>query len=147
MKNKLTLHNLNTEDKILIKDMEDKNALIVSDVSSLNKKNITNYNITIGNFKIKKILEYYFCLLNEYEKEKNDNIDLENEVIELKSRYLEMKKNEMSTNSRGKESDRLNNSTMRTISVGKHGPLSRYQNDLNFFKDLIVKMNNEIKNA
>ena len=146
-KNKLTLHNLNTEDKILIKDMEDKNALIVSDVSSLNKKNITNYNITIGNFKIKKILEYYFCLLNEYENEKNDNIDLENEVIELKSRYLEMKKNEMSTNSRGKESDRLNNSTMRTISVGKHGPLSRYQNDLNFFKDLIVKMNNEIKNA
>ena len=146
-KNKLTLHNLNTEDKILIKDMEDKNALMVSDVSSLNKKNVTNYNITISNFKIQKILEYYFCLVNEYEKEKNENIELENEVTELKSRYLEMKKNEMSTNSRGRESDRLNNSTIRTISVGKYGPLSRYQNDLNYFKDLIVKMNDEIKNT
>ena len=146
-KNKLTLHNLNTEDKILIKDMEDKNALIVSDVSSLYKKNVTNYNITISNFKIQKILEYYFCLVNEYEKEKNENIELENEVTELKSRYLEMKKNEMSTNSRGRESDRLNNSSIRTISVGKCGPLSRYQNDLNYFKDLIVKMNDEIKNT
>ena len=86
-------------------------------------------------------------VLNEYEKEKNENIELENEVTELKSRYLEMKKNEMSTNSRGRESDRLNNSTIRTISVGKYGPLSRYQNDLNYFKDLIVKMNDEIKNT
>ena len=127
--------------------MEDKNALMVSDVSSLNKKNVTNYNITISNFKIQKILEYYFCLVNEYEKEKNENIELENEVTELKSRYLEMKKNEMSTNSRGRESDRLNNSTIRTISVGKYGPLSRYQSDLNYFKDLIVKMNDEIKNT
>ena len=145
-KNKITLHNLNTEDKILIKDMEDKDALVISDISSLNKKNITNYNITISNFKIQKILEYYFSLLKLYEKEKNENMDLENEIRELKSRYLDMKKNELSTNSR-KDSDRLNNSTIRTISVGKYGPLSRYQNDLNFFKDLIFKMNDEIKNT
>ena len=145
-KNKITLHNLNTEDKILIKDMEDKDALVISDISSLNKKNITNYNITISNFKIQKILEYYFSLLKVYEKEKNENMDLENEIGELKSRYLDMKKNELSTNSK-KDSDRLNNSTIRTISVGKYGPLSRYQNDLNFFKDLIFKMNDEIKNT
>ena len=64
--------------------MEDKDALVISDISSLNKKNITNYNITISNFKIQKILEYYFSLLKLYEKEKNENMYLENEIGELK---------------------------------------------------------------
>ena len=145
---KLTLHNLNTEDKILLKDMEAKNALLVTDISSLNKKNITNYNMTISNFNNKKLLEYYLYLVNEHEKELNEMNNLENEVLELKTKYLNIKKTEINNN-RGNNKDKLNffENNDSTISVGKIGPISRYKNDLKFFENLIIKMNDEFKNT
>ena len=144
---KLTLHNLNTEDKILLKDMEAKNALLVTDISSLNKKSITNYNMTISNFNNKKLLEYYLYLVNEHEKEINETNNLEKEVSELKGKYLNMKKTEINNN-KGNIKDKLNyfENNDSTISVGKIGPIARYKNDLKFFENLIIKMNDEFKN-
>ena len=146
---KLILYNLNTEDKILLKDMESKKSLLITDISSLNKKSTTKYNISITNFNKRRLLEYYLYLLNENEKQQNEVNNLEKEISELKANYFDMKKNELNK-SKDKESEILtinDNKNISTLTIGKYGPISRYQNDLNFFEDLIIKMNDEIKNT
>ena len=72
--------------------MEAKNALLVTDISSLNKKNVLNYNISLSNFNIQKILDYYIFLENENHNELKKLNDLKREVSELKGNYLSKKK-------------------------------------------------------
>ena len=70
----------------------------------------------------------------------------------LKKEYLNLKRNEMNQNKEKNDEDNNKLSNIRsknnysTLSLGKLGPASRYQNDLNFFEDLIIKMNDELKN-
>ena len=129
--------------------MESKKSLLITDISSLNKKSTTKYNISITNFNKRRLLEYYLYLLNENEKQQNEVNNLEKEISELKANYFDMKKNELNK-SKDKESEILtinDNKNISTLTIGKYGPISRYQNDLNFFEDLIIKMNDEIKNT
>ena len=133
---KITLHNLNKEDKLFLKDMESNNALLVTDISSLNKKNIINYNISLSNFNIRKLLNYYISLVNLNEKERIELNNLKNEVGEMREVYKKEKKSEINTNR--EESN---------IDIGILSPAERYKNDLNFFEHLINKMNNEIKDV
>ena len=133
---KITLHNLNKEDKLFLKDMESNNALLVTDISSLNKKNIVNYNISLSNFNIRKLLNYYICLVNLNEKERIELNNLKDEVGEMREVYKKEKKSEINTNR--EESN---------IDIGILSPAERYKNDLNFFEHLIIKMNNEIKDV
>ena len=142
---KITLYNLNGEDKLLLKDMEKNNALLVTDISSLNKKNVVNYNISLSNFNIKKLLDYYLYLLNENEKEQIKFNNLKNEVGELREDYLKLKKNEINNS---KESNSIfDEKYLDVINIGNLSPVSRYKNDLKFFENLMIKMNNEIKNT
>ena len=125
--------------------MEANNALLVTDISSLNKKNIVNYNISLNNFNIKKILNYYLYLANENEKQQNELNNLKNEVGELREDYLKVKKNEIKNS---KTNNMINCDKNYDISnIEKLNPVSRYKNDINFFENLIIKMNNEIKNT
>ena len=133
---KITLHNLNKEDKLFLKDMESNNALLVTDISSLNKKNIINYNISLSNFNIRKLLNYYICLVNLNEKERIELNNLKDEVGEMREVYKKEKKSEINTN---REESNLD--------IGILSPAERYKNDLNFFEHLINKMNNEIKDV
>ena len=133
---KITLHNLNKEDKLFLKDMESNNALLVTDISSLNKKNIINYNISLSNFNIRKLLNYYISLVNLNEKERIELNNLKDEVGEMREVYKKEKKSEINTN---REESNLD--------IGILSPAERYKNDLNFFEHLINKMNNEIKNV
>ena len=133
---KITLHNLNKEDKLFLKDMESNNALLVTDISSLNKKNIINYNISLSNFNIRKLLNYYISLVNLNEKERIELNNLKDEVGEMREVYKKEKKIEIDTNR--EESN---------IDFGILSPAERYKNDLNFFEHLIIKMNNEIKDV
>ena len=133
---KITLHNLNKEDKLFLKDMESNNALLVTDISSLNKKNIINYNISLSNFNIRKLLNYYISLVNLNEKERIELNNLKDEVGEMREVYKKEKKSEINTNR--EESN---------IDIGILSPAERYKNDLNFFEHLINKMNNEIKDV
>ena len=133
---KITLHNLNKEDKLFLKDMESNNALLVTDISSLNKKNIINYNISLSNFNIRKLLNYYISLVNLNEKERIELNNLKNEVGEMREVYKKEKKSEINTN---REESNLD--------IGILSPAERYKNDLNFFEHLINKMNNEIKDV
>ena len=133
---KITLHNLNKEDKLFLKDMESNNALLVTDISSLNKKNIINYNISLSNFNIRKLLNYYISLVNLNEKERIELNNLKNEVGEMREVYKKEKKIEIDTN---REESNLD--------IGILSPAERYKNDLNFFEHLINKMNNEIKDV
>ena len=133
---KITLHNLNKEDKLFLKDMESNNALLVTDISSLNKKNIINYNISLSNFNIRKLLNYYISLVNLNEKERIELNNLKDEVGEMREVYKKEKKSEINTN---REESNLD--------IGILSPAERYKNDLNFFEHLINKMNNEIKDV
>ena len=133
---KITLHNLNKEDKLFLKDMESNNALLVTDISSLNKKNIINYNISLSNFNIRKLLNYYISLVNLNEKERIELNNLKDEVGEMREVYKKEKKSEINTN---REESNLD--------IGILSPAERYKNDLNFFEHLIIKMNNEIKDV
>ena len=133
---KITLHNLNKEDKLFLKDMESNNALLVTDISSLNKKNIINYNISLSNFNIRKLLNYYISLVNLNEKERIELNNLKDEVGEMREVYKKEKKIEIDTN---REESNLD--------IGILSPAERYKNDLNFFEHLIIKMNNEIKDV
>ena len=133
---KITLHNLNKEDKLFLKDMESNNALLITDISSLNKKNIINYNISLSNFNIRKLLNYYISLVNLNEKERIELNNLKDEVGEMREVYKKEKKSEINTNR--EESN---------IDIGILSPAERYKNDLNFFEHLINKMNNEIKDV
>ena len=133
---KITLHNLNKEDKLFLKDMESNNALLITDISSLNKKNIINYNISLSNFNIRKLLNYYISLVNLNEKERIELNNLKNEVGEMREVYKKEKKIEIDTN---REESNLD--------IGILSPAERYKNDLNFFEHLINKMNNEIKDV
>ena len=142
---KVTLHNLNKEDKIFLKEMESNNALLITDISSLNKKNIVNYNISLSNFNIRKLLNYYTSLVNLKEKEQIELYKLKNEVGEMREAYLKEKKNEIINN---KENDIVFDDKYNDkIDIGNLSPTSRYKNDLNFFGHLIIKMNNEIKDV
>ena len=142
---KITLYNLNGEDKLLLKDMEKNNALLVTDISSLNKKNIVNYNISLSNFNIKKLLDYYLYLINENEKEQIKFNNLKHEVGELREDYLKLKKSEINNS---KESNSIfDEKNLDIINIGNLSPVSRYKNDLKFFENLMIKMNNEIKNT
>ena len=122
---KITLHNLNKEDKLFLKDMESNNALLVTDISSLNKKNIINYNISLSNFNIRKLLNYYISLVNLNEKERIELNNLKNEVGEMREVYKKEKKIEIDTN---REESNLD--------IGILSPAERYKNDLNFFEHL-----------
>ena len=72
--------------------MESKKSLLITDISSLNKKSTTKYNISITNFNKRRLLEYYLYLLNENEKQQNEVNNLEKEISELKANYFDMKK-------------------------------------------------------
>ena len=143
---KITLHNLNKEDKILLKDMEAKNALLVTDISSLNKKNVLNYNISLSNFNIQKILDYYIFLENENHNELKKLNDLKREVSGLKGDYLSKKKDELNKNKSKDDKNIFEEYKNISIDIEKLSPSSRYKNDLKFFENLIIKMNDEIKN-
>lgn len=144
---KIILYNLTKDDKFLLKDMEAQKAFFITDISSLNKKNIVNYNISLSNFNLNKILDYYSFLVDEIGKEQEKLNNVEREVSGLKENYLRMKKNEM------KNSEQKNNELIiedyknSMINIEKLSPLSRYKTDLNFFENLIIKMNDEIKNV
>ena len=142
---KLTLYNLENDDKLLLKALENKNALSITDISSLNKKNIVNYNISLSDFNIKNILKYYIYLLNEKEKGQIELNDLKKEVGELREDYLKVKKDEI--NNSKANSNILDDKNFDTINIEKLSPVSRYKNDIKFFENLIIKMNNEIKNT
>ena len=116
--------------------MESNNALLVTDISSLNKKNIINYNISLSNFNIRKLLNYYISLVNLNEKERIELNNLKDEVGEMREVYKKEKKSEINTN---REESNLD--------IGILSPAERYKNDLNFFEHLINKMNNEIKDV
>ena len=152
MNKKITVYNLENDDKLLLKDLENKNALSITDISSLNKKNIVNYNISLSNFDPKKLINYYLYLEDEYRKEEMEINKLKIDAEKLKKEYLNLKRNEMNQNKEKNDEDNNKLSNIRsknnysTLSLGKLGPASRYQNDLNFFEDLIIKMNDELKN-
>ena len=125
--------------------MESNNALLITDISSLNKKNIVNYNISLSNFNIRKLLNYYTSLVNLKEKEQIELYKLKNEVGEMREAYLKEKKNEIINN---KENDIVFDDKYNDkIDIGNLSPTSRYKNDLNFFGHLIIKMNNAIKDV
>ena len=156
---KITLYNLENEDKLLLKDLESKNALLITDISSLNKKNNVNYNISLSNFNPKTLLNYYLKLEKKYKKEQEEKNNLKIEAEGLKNEYLNIKRKEINNNKENnkdnnnidintnnyKLSDIQNQNNYSTLNLGKNNPASRYLNDLNYFEDLIIKMNDEIK--
>ena len=146
-KSKITLHNLNKEDKFLLKDMEAKHALLVTDISSLNKKSLINYNISLSNFNLQKILDYYVFLANENEKKQKEVNTLRNEVSELKEKYLKIKKDEINNNNEIDIDLNIDDYNNSAINFENLSPVSRYKNDLHFFENLIIGMKNEIKNT
>ena len=151
---KITLYNLDNEDKSLLKNMEKNNAFIISDISFLNRKNITNYNISLSNFDIKKLLIYYINLVKENKKEQIYITNLKNNISGLRGQLMTIKKNEIKTKSdinKEKEKKSINLIEINNKYINNENKkekldiLSRYENDLNYFEKLINNMNEEIK--
>ena len=165
---KLTLYNLDNEDKSFLKKMEKNGSFVITDISFLNKKNISSYNISLNNFDIKKILNYYIYLVKENKKEQISILNLKNNISDLREELLNIKKNEAKIKSEKNkinaiEKDNQNislkitkniketndrNSNINNNNFNKKEQLdilSRYQKDLNYFEELINKMNAELK--
>ena len=154
---KLTLRNIDDEDKSFLKNMERKNAFIISDISSLNGKNINNYNISLTSFDIKKLINYYIYLVLENKKEQIAVMNLKNSLPDLKEKINNIKKNETSNkleNNKNKDKEKekeninLKDANIENKSYNKLDNLdilSRYQEDLNFFEELFNNFNEEIK--
>ena len=160
MNNKITLYNLDNEDKLFLKNLERKNTFIITDISSLNNKNIKNYNITLSKFDIKKLLTYYISLVQENKKEQISLINLKNNISEMKEQLLNNKNNDININKEKNNNKEIENkrnlSNMNNkeyniqynIKYNKEDNsniLSRYEKDLNYFEGLINNINEEIK--
>ena len=153
---KITLYNLDNDDKTLLKNMERNSSFIITDISSLNKKDITNYNISLSRFDIKKILNYYFFLVKENKKEQISLMNFKNNLSDLKNNLSASKKDEFNNkyeNIKEKENKTKNyikNNNLNNIKNMKNNigidVLSRYQKDLNFFEEQINNLDKELKN-
>ena len=146
---KLTLYNLDNDDKLLLKNMEKNFAFIITDISFLNKKKISNYNISLNSFDIQKILNYYIYLVQENKKEQIAVINLKNNITELKDEFVNINKDNKLENNKNPENENNKLKEIRNYNnynkIGNSDILTRYQQDLNYFEDLINNMNKEIK--
>ena len=146
---KLTLYNLDNDDKLLLKNMEKNFAFIITDISFLNKKKISNYNISLNSFDIQKILKYYIYLVKENKKEQIAVINLQNNITELKDEFVNINKGNKLENNKNPENENNKLKEIRNYNnynkFGNSDILTRYQQDLNYFEDLINNMNKEIK--
>ena len=153
---KLTLYNLDNEDKILLKNMERNSSFVITDISSLNKKDITNYNISLSGFDIRKILNYYIFLVKQNKKEQISLMNLKNYVSDLKNNLSTNKNNEynnkLDKNNNKEDEIKKNNDLNKPKNLNKKDYiqnkdiLSRYQKDLKFFEEQINNMNEILKN-
>ncbi len=158
---KITLYNLDNEDKSFLKKMENDNAFILNDISFLNKKNVTNYNISLSDFDTIKILKYYIYLVKENKKEQIYLTNVKNNISGLKNQLMTIKKMEVNKKNeinKNKDNEKPDKQTINlyefynkfidndNIRDKNNNILSRYQNDLNYLEELINNMNEEINN-
>jgi len=154
---KITLYNLDNEDKSFLKNMEKNNSFIITDISFLNKKNVTNYNISLSNLDIIKMLKYYIYLVQENKKEQLAVMNLKNNIPQLKEQLLNIKKNEINNkklqnNNNIRQINNLSKNKNINLNINNYSSidnsdiLERYQNDIKYFSELINNINEEMKN-
>ena len=144
---KLTLYNLDENDKIFLKKLEKDNAFVINDISALNDKK--GFNISLEKFDCKQILKLYLDLMKEYKQEQKvfinlKNVNLENKSLNSSKRNIKQKKCNLFVNKDKSISSKISNNT---DTKSKDNILYRYINDLNYFKDIINNMNDEIQNV
>ena len=88
--------------------MEKNFAFIITDISFLNKKKISNYNISLNSFDIQKILNYYIYLVQENKKEQIAVINLQNNITELKDEFVNINKHNKLENNKNPENENNN---------------------------------------